>query len=235
MLIAKRWILAVLRHRTFYTLAELNAAISELLGRLNSRALRKLKQSRRELFRLFDQPNAVSLPEKPYEYAEWKLATVNIDYHIEVDQHYYSVPFRLLREKLDVRLTAHSVEAFQKGERVVCHVRSFIPHRHSTLKEHMPPAHQNYLEWTPSRIVSWAQKTGPATAELVQRIIDSRTHPEQAYRSCLGILRLEKHYSQQRLENAALRALKFAALSLDRKSTRLNSSHIQKSRMPSSA
>ena len=212
-LIAKRWILAVLRHRTFYTLAELNAAISELLGRLNSRALRKLKQSRRELFRLFDQPNAVSLPEKPYEYAEWKLATVNIDYHIEVDQHYYSVPFRLLREKLDVRLTAHSVEAFQKGERVVCHVRSFIPHRHSTLKEHMPPAHQNYLEWTPSRIVSWAQKTGPATAELVQRIIDSRTHPEQAYRSCLGILRLEKHYSQQRLENAALRALKFAALS----------------------
>jgi len=118
-----------------------------------------------------------------------------------------------LREKLDVRLTAHTVEAFQKGERVVCHVRSFIPHRHSTLKEHMPPAHQNYLEWTPSRIVSWAQKTGPATAELVQRIIDSRTHPEQAYRSCLGILRLEKHYSGQRLENAALRALKFAALS----------------------
>jgi len=212
-LIAKRWILAVLRHRTFYGLAELNGAIRELLERLNGRALRKLKQSRRELFELFDRPNAVALPEKPYEYAEWKLATVNIDYHIEVDQHYYSVPFRLLREKLDIRLTAHTVEAFQKGERVVCHVRSFIPHRHSTLKEHMPPAHQNYLEWTPSRIVSWAQKTGPATAELVQKIIDSRTHPEQAYRSCLGILRLEKHYSGPRLENACLRALKFAALS----------------------
>lgn len=212
-LIAKRWILAVLRHRTFYSLAELNGAIPELLERLNSRALRKLKKSRRELFELFDRPNAVALPEKPYEYAEWKLATVNIDYHIEVDHHYYSVPYKLLREKLDVRLTAHTVEAFQKGQRVVCHVRSFTPHHHSTLKEHMPPAHQNYLEWTPSRIVSWAQKTGPATAELVQRIIDSRTHPEQAYRSCLGILRLEKHYSQQRLENAASRALKFAALS----------------------
>lgn len=212
-LIAKRWILAVLRHRTFYGLAELNGAIHELLERLNSRALRKLNKSRQELFELFDQPNALGLPEKTYEYAEWKLATVNIDYHIEVDKHYYSVPFRFIRDKLDVRLTAHSVEAFQKGERVAAHVRSFIAHRHSTLKEHMPAAHQNYLEWTPSRIVSWAQKTGPATALLVQKIIDSRTHPEQAYRSCLGILRLEKHYSGQRLENACLRALKFSALS----------------------
>ena len=212
-LIAKRWILAVLRHRRFYSLTQLNGAIHELLERLNSRALRKLKQSRRELFELFDRPGALSLPEKAYEYAEWKLATVNIDYHIEVDKHYYSVPFGLLREKLDVRLTAHTVEAFQKGQRVAAHVRSFLPHRHSTLKEHMPPAHQNYLEWTPSRIVAWAQKTGPATAMLVQKIIDSRTHPEQAYRSCLGILRLEKHYSGQRLENACLRALKFSALS----------------------
>ena len=198
-LIAKRWILAVLRHRTFYSLAELNGAIHELLERLNDRALRKLKKSRRELFELFDQPNALGLPEKPYEYAEWKVATVNIDYHIEVDQHYYSVPFRLVREKLDVRLTAH--------------IRSFIAHRHTTLKEHMPAAHQNYLEWTPSKIVSWAHKTGPATAELVQKIIDSRAHPEQAYRSCLGILRLEKHYSGPRLENGCLRALKFGALS----------------------
>ncbi len=170
------------------------APSNELLERLNSRPLRKLKKSRRELFSLFDQPNALSLPEKLYEYAEWKVATVNIDYHIEVDNHYYSVPFRLLREKLDVRLTAHTVEAFQKGERVATHVRSFIPHRHSTLKEHMPPAHQNYLEWTPSRILRWAKKIGPHTAALVQKIIETRTHPEQAYRSCLGILRLEKHY-----------------------------------------
>ena len=212
-LIAKRWILSALRHRTFYSLTELNAAIRELLERLNSRALRKVKKSRRELFVSFDHPNALCLPEKPYEYAEWKVATVNIDYHIEVEKHYYSVPFRLIRDKLDVRLSAHTVEAFLKGERVAAHVRSYLPHTHTTLKEHMPPSHQHYLEWTPSRIIDWAAKIGPATAELVQKIISSRTHPEQAYRSCLGILRLEKHYPKQRLETAAVRALKFGALS----------------------
>jgi transposase len=212
-LIAKRWILAVLRHRTFYCLAEMNAAIGELLERLNNRPLRKLQQSRRQLFSLFDQPNALLLPEKLYEYAEWRIATVNIDYHIEVDKHYYSAPFRLLREKLDVRLTAHTVEAFQKGQRVAAHVRSFLPYHHTTLKEHMPLAHQNYLEWTPSRIISWAQKIGPQTALLVQKIIDTRAYPEHAYRSCLGILRLEKHYSKERLENGCLRALRFGALS----------------------
>jgi transposase len=212
-LVAKRWILAALRHRTFYSLTELNGAIGELLERLNSRPLRKLKKSRRELFSLFDQLNALLLPDKLYEYAEWKLATVNIDYHIEVDKHYYSVPFRLLREKLQVRLTAHTVEAFLKGERVAAHPRSFIPYHHSTLKEHMPPDHQNYLEWTPSRMLRWAEKIGPHTATLIEKIIETRIHPEQAYRSCLGILRLEKHYPKDRLENAALRALRFGALS----------------------
>jgi transposase len=213
-LLAKRWILAALRHRTFYSLSELNAAIEELLERLNTRALRKVKKSRRELFELFDRPHASPLPEKPYEYAEWRVATVNIDYHIEVERHYYSVPFRLIREKLDVRLTATTVEAFLKGERVAAHVRSFIPHRHTTLKEHMPPAHQKYLEWTPSRIISWAKKIGPQTAELIEKIISSRLYPEHAYRSCLGILRLEKHYPKERLEKASGRALKFGALSL---------------------
>ena len=208
-LIAKRWILSALRHRTFYNLADLNRAIQELLERLNSRLLRKLRKSRRELFDLFDRPQAQALPERPYQYAEWRVATVNIDYHIEVERHYYSVPFRLLREKLDVRLTATTVEAFLKGERVAAHIRSFIPYAHSTLKEHMPPSHQKYLEWTPSRIVSWAKKIGPQTAELVQTIIQSRTHPEQAYRSCLGILRLEKHYPKERVEKASQRALKF--------------------------
>jgi transposase len=210
-LIAKRWILAALRHRTFYSLTDLNAAIQQLLERLNTRALRKVKKSRRELFALFDRPQAQPLPDNPYEYAEWRVAKVNIDYHIEVERHYYSVPFRLIREKLDVRLTATTVEAFVKGERVTAHIRSFIPYGHTTRKEHMPPAHQKYLEWTPSRIISWAKKIGPHTAELVQTIIDSRTYPEQAYRSCLGILRLEKHYSKERLEKASARALKFGA------------------------
>lgn len=212
-LVSKRWILAALRHRTFYSLTELNGAIEQLLERLNSRALRKLKKSRREIFDLFDRPHANPLPEKPYEYAEWRVASVNIDYHIELDRHYYSVPFRLIREKLDVRLTATTIEAFLKGERVAAHVRSFIPHRHTTLKEHMPPSHQKYLEWTPSRMVSWAKKIGPQTAELIEKIISSRVHPEHAYRSCLGILRLEKHYPKERLEKASRRALKFGALS----------------------
>jgi transposase len=210
-LIAKRWILSALRHRTFYSLAEINDAIRELLERLNGRLLRKLKKSRRELFDLFDRPQAQPLPERSYEYAEWRVARVNIDYHIEVEKHYYSVSYQLLREKLDVRLTATTVEAFLKGERVAAHLRSFIPYGHTTFKEHMPASHQNYLEWTPSRIVTWAKKIGPATAQLVEKIIESRTHPEQAYRSCLGILRLEKHYPKERLEKASRRALKFGA------------------------
>lgn len=213
-LIAQRWILSSLRHHTFYHLADLNRAIQELLERLNTRPLRKLKKSRRELFDRFDRPQAQVLPERAYQYAEWRVATVNIDYHIEVDCHYYSVPFRLLREKLDVRLTAGTVEAFLKGERVAAHIRSFVSYAHTTLREHMPPSHQKYLEWTPSRIVSWAKKIGPKTAELVQQIIQSRTYPEQAYRSCLGILRLEKHYPKERVENASKRALKFGAHSL---------------------
>jgi transposase len=213
-LIAKRWILSVLRHRKFYTLADLNTAISELLERLNNRTLRKLKQSRRELFILFDQPNALSLVQKSYEYAEWKIATVHIDYHIDVDDHYYSVPYELRGQKLHVRFTAHTVEVFRKGQRVACHVRSFVPHQHTTVNEHMPPAHQAYAEWSPSRFIRWAEKIGPHTALLVQRIIESRTYPEQAYRSCLGILQLEKHYPKERLEKAAARAVKFSALSL---------------------
>jgi len=212
-LIAQRSILAVLRHRTFYNLTEMNSAIRQLLERLNSRALRKVNRSRFDLFETFDRPNAHGLPERPYQYAEWSKATVNIDYHIEVQRHYYSVPYQLVREKLDVRLTAHTLEAFFKGERVAAHPRSFVPYGHTTLKEHMPPSHQRYLEWSPSRFVRWASKIGPHTAELVQKIIHSRAHPEQAYRSCLGILHLEKHYSTERLEAACGRALRFGSLS----------------------
>ena len=208
-LIAQRWILAVLRHRTFYSLSELNAAIWELLEHLNTRMLRKAKKSRRELFESLDRPNALPLTERPFEYAEWRKATVNIDYHIEVDHHYYSVPFTLLRERLDVRLTATTVEAFLKGERVAAHVRSYVPNLPTTVKEHMPPAHQRYLEWTPSRIIQWAAKTGSATAQLVETIMSARTYPELGYRSCLGILRLGQNYEAQRVEAAARRALKF--------------------------
>jgi len=208
-LISKRWILSVLRHRVFYSLAELNAAIRELLEILNARLLRKRKQSRRQLFEQIDHPAALTLPQEPYEYAEWRRAGVNIDYHVEVDRHYYSVPFSLLREKLDVRLTYSTVEFLLKGERMAAHLRSYQPHRHTTLKEHMPPEHRKYVEWTPTRIIEWARKTGPATAQVAANILESRTYPEQAYRSCLGILRLGQSFGANRLEAASLRAVQF--------------------------
>jgi len=212
-LIAQRWILAVLRHRTFYNLAELNTAIKECLERLNSRPMRRLKKSRWELFEEADRPNALPLPARPYEYAEWYKARVNIDYHIEVDHHYYSVPFQLLREKVDVRLTATVVETFHKGERVAAHARAYLRGEHTTLPEHMPPEHRGYAEWSPSRFIQWAGKTGAATAQLVEKVLASRTYPEQGYRACLGIIRLGRHYEPERVEAAAERALKFNACS----------------------
>jgi len=208
-LIAQRWILAVLRQRTFYSLAEFNTAIRECLERLNTRPMRRMKQSRRELFQAVDRPHALPLPERPYEYAEWRKAMVNIDYHIEVDGHYYSVPFQLLRERLDVRLTAATVEVFRKGERIAAHARSYVRGGHSTLNEHMPPEHRQYAEWSPSRFIHWAGKTGAATAQLVEKIMAARTYPEQGYRACLGIMRLGQHYEPERVEAAAQRALKF--------------------------
>jgi transposase len=209
-LVVQRWILAVLRHRIFFNIADLNAAIAELLERLNTRALRKAKKSRREMFEALDRPNAKALPERHYEYAEWKKARVNLDYHIELERHHYSVPFRLLREEVEARLTAATVEVFYRHERVACHARSYVVCGQTTLKEHMPPAHQKHLEWTPSRMVEWAAKTGPGTALVIEKIMSSRAHPEQGYRACLGILRhLVTHYSAARVEAAAGRALEF--------------------------
>lgn len=212
-LISKRWILAVLRHRTFFNLAELNAAIRELLESLNTRPMRKLKKSRREVFEESDRPAALCLPERPYEYAEWSKARVNIDYHIEVDHHYYSVPFRLIREQLDVCMTAATVEAFFRGERVAVHARSHLRYKPTTLAEHMPAEHRRYAEWTPSRMLEWAGKTGPSTARLAGDILDSKTFPEQGYRAVLGLLRLGRTYGADRLEAACARALRFGSAS----------------------
>jgi transposase len=146
-LIAQRWILTVLLHRTFYSLAEANAAIRECLERLNNRLLRRAKKSRRELFETIDYPSALPLPQRSYEYAEWYKARVNFDYHIEVDGHFYSVPFQLLHERLDIHQTAITMEAFRKGERVAAHTRSYVKGGYTTLKEHMPPNHRAYAEW----------------------------------------------------------------------------------------
>lgn len=212
-LVAQRWILAVLRHRMFFTLEEMNEAIGELLEKLNERPLRKLRRSRRELFEGQDRPAALALPDRPYQYGEWKKPRVHIDYCIEVDGHYYSVPYRLIHEKLDVRLSVSTLEVFHAGERVAAHQRSYKRGGHTILDAHRPLRHQKFLEWTPERMTSWAAKTGPATADLIGRIMASRLHPEEGFRSCLGILRLGDEYGAQRLEAAASRALKYNACS----------------------
>ena len=205
--VAERWILAALRNHTFFSLAELNRAIAEKLHDLNNRKFQKLNTTRRQLFETIDRPALKSLPSRPYEYAEWKKARVNIDYHIEIDRHYYSVPYQLAREQVDVRLTSSTVEVLFKNKRVASHQRDYRKGAFITLTEHMPKSHQRYLEWTPSRIIRWAEKNGPKTKRLITQILDSRTHPEQGYRSSLGIMRLGKAYSPERLEAACERAL----------------------------
>ena len=212
-LVAQRWILAKLRRRTFFGVAEMNAAIRELLDALNLKRLRRLGKSRRELFDAEDSPCALPAPSRPYEFAQWVKARVGIDYHVQALGHNYSVPFRLIHETLDVRLTAATVEAFHRGTRVAAHPRSQTLHGHTTLKEHMPPEHRRYAEWTPSRILAWAGKTGPATAELAGKIMAAKAFPEQGYRACLGIMRLGGRYGGERLEAACRRALRFNAAS----------------------
>lgn len=206
-LFAERWILAPLRKVTFFSLYELNKAIASRSAELNNRKFKKIDATRKQLFESIDKPALKPLPGIPYEYAEWKKARVNIDYHIEVDRHYYSVPYQLTKEQVDVRITANSVEVLFKNQRVASHARRYKPGTFTTLPEHMPESHRKYLEWTPSRIINWAGKNGPRTEELIRLIIDSRTHPEQAYRSCLGIMRLAKRYSPERLEAACNRAI----------------------------
>ena len=213
-LIAQRWILAVLRHRTFFSLAEINAAIHECLERLNSRLLHHAKKSRRELFETLDCPSALPLPSSSYEYAEWIKARVNFDYHIKCgDEHYYSVPYQLLHERLDIRQTATTIEAFHKGKRVAAHVRSHIKGGYTTLKEHMPERHRAYAEWSPARFIQWAGKIGEATAHVVEQVLAGRIYQEQAFRSCMGIIQLARSYTPQRVEAAAQRALKYKTYS----------------------
>lgn len=208
-LVAKRWILAVLRHSVFFTLADLNVAIRELLEKLNDRKLRKLQKSRRELFESQDLPAALRLPERPYQFAEWLKTRVNINYHVDVKQHHYSVPFRLKDDQLDIRLTATTVEAFHHGERVAAHARSYVVGGYTTLPEHMPSKHREHAEWTPERILAWTGKAGPAAAEVAGKILASKTFPEQGYNACLGIVRLGERYGADRVEAACRRALRF--------------------------
>lgn len=204
-LVAQRWILARLRHRRFFELSELNAAIGELLDDLNGRPLQKLGISRRELWERLDRSALRPLPEARFELAQWKLVRVNIDYHVEVERHFYSVPYQLVGEELEARYTAAVVEIYYQGRRLESHVRRY-DHQPSTKAEHMPSSHRAHAEWTPSRLIHWAEKTGPATGRLVAGILKSRPHPEQGYRACLGLMRLGRSYGAERLEAACARA-----------------------------
>ncbi len=210
-LVAQRWILAALRDRRFFSLAELNAAIWELLPGLNARPMRRLGVSRRELFEQLDRPLLRSLPTARYEFAEWRDAGVNIDYHVVVEHNYYSVPYQLLHQRVEVRLTATIIELFLKGRRVASHRRRRGRGEYATDPAHMPHAHRAHAEWTPSRLIAWAATTGPATAELVAAILVAKPHPEQGYRACLGLMRLGKRSGAARLEAAAARATQLGA------------------------
>jgi transposase len=212
-LIAERWIIAALRNHTFFSIGELNRAIREKLTEFNDRLLQKMKVSRKELFLTIDKPAMKPLPERRYEYAQWAKPRVNIDYHVEIDRHYYSVPYQLNGQVVNARITGATVEVLFKGKRVASHVRSYVPFKHTTVPEHMPESHRRHLEWTPSRIINWAEKTGVSTGELVKEIMERKPHPEQGFRSCLGIIRLGRRYGEERLDAACARALLMKAYS----------------------
>jgi transposase len=207
-LLAERWILARLRNRRFYTLSEANAEIGQLVNAINVRPFKKLDGSRKELFESLERPAMRPLPPTRYEVATWRLGVkVNIDYHVELARHYYSVPYQLVGRRVDVRATVSVVEVFFCAKRVASHLRSSVRGAHTTDPAHMPKAHRAHLEWTPERMAAWAEQSGPATAALARAIMEARPHPEQGYRSVLGIIRLADRYSKERLDAACRRAL----------------------------
>lgn len=201
----ERRILAALRHNTFFHLDELNEAIKWRLVQYNERPFQKLDGCRRSIFEQLDKPALRPLPAQPYEYAEWKKARVNIDYHVSVDGAYYSVPYQLVNQSIDVRVTLTCVEFFHKSKRVASHLRLQRKGQYATVAAHMPKGHQEFVEWTPERLVRWAEKTGPLTVQVVESIIRGRPHPQQGFRACLGLMRLGKEYGPERLEAACAR------------------------------
>lgn len=211
--VAQRQLLAAIRDLVFFSVGELNQALRPRLEQLNAQPFQKLEGSRQQWFQTLDQPKLRPLPPTPFVVATWLEATVNIDYHVVVEHHYYSVPYGLIHQRLEVRLSDTGVELFHKGQRVAAHVRSFQRGKFTTLDAHRPKSHQRYLEWTPSRIIEWARKTGPECARAVEEVMASRPHPEQGFRTCLGIIRLGKRHGDERLEAACRRALHFGTVS----------------------
>ncbi len=209
--VAERWIIAALRHQKFFRLADLNHAIRELLERLNQRPFKKREGSRASVFAAVERNALRALPVEPFDMSQWSYARVNIDYHIAFDANFYSAPYTLVQERVEVRATPTTIEIFHKGQRVASHVRGHGREQVFTQREHRPKSHQAHLEWTPSRMVHWAEQIGPHTAKLFERILAEKPHPEMGYRSCLGIIRLAEQYSSTRMEAAADRAIRTGA------------------------
>jgi len=199
----ERWVIAPLRKRQFFSLHEVQTAIREQLEVLNNRVMQGPGRSRRQEFEAIDLPNLRSLPERPYEYAEWKTATVHIDYHVEFEDHLYSVPFHLIHQKVNIRATEKMVEIFHQGKSVAIHLRNYRKARYSTLRAHMPENHQFMDELNSDKLLEWAGKIGPQTFTLIQATLQSRNYPEQAYRTCLGILKLARKFSSANMETAS--------------------------------
>lgn len=207
----ERQILAALRHYTFTSLGELNDAIRKRLIEFNHQPFQKMKTSRQELFETVDKPALKPLPSQRYQYAQWKKAKIHIDYHFLSDDHHYSVPYLHIHKEVEVRISARTVECFYQGKRVAVHAKSYIRYGYTTLAEHMPPAHAAHAEWTPERMKRWAKKIGQHTVAFIDNMIASRAFPQQAYRACLGVLRLGDRYGEARLEKACAKALLIGA------------------------
>ena len=214
-LLVERWILAALRNRQFFSLAQVNEAIKELMVKLNQRPFRKLPGSRLELYQKLDRPALQPLPQQPYGFAEWKKERVRLDYHVEVDGHYYSVPYQLAQQPVEIRYTATTVEVLYRGKRVASHARSWEKPGTTTETGHQPKSHQRYREWTPSRLLEWAEAIGPFTQRLVEAMLINKPHPEAGYRAAMGLRSLANQYGDQRLEAAATRALRSKLYRLD--------------------
>ena len=209
--VVERWILARLRHRQFFSVLELDAAVAQLLPALNERTFKKLPGCRREAFAQLDAPYLRPLPATAFILAQWKRASVNIDYHVEFDGNYYSVPHALVRQEVELRITRSTIEILARGRRVASHPRSYRKGYYATVADHMPAAHRAHAEWSPGKLIHWAAAVGPATGELVKRLLMEKQHPEQGYRSCLGLMRLARTVGRERMEAACTRALAIGA------------------------
>lgn len=212
--VVTRWILAVLRKRTFRSLAEANEAVHELLIKVNNRPFKKLPGCRHSRFEEIDKPALKALPSQPYEYMHIKFASVHIaDYHVEYEGSWYSAPYHYRGRRIEIRATINTIEIFHKGKRIASHVRRFVKGSRATVKEHRPQKHQDYGEWPPERIIRWAAKIGPCTKAVVEKVMQKKEHPELGYRACFGILRFAKTAGQDRLEAACQRAIAINAFS----------------------